>query len=118
MMEEKFKDILNTDKVKGVILVSSEGDIIFEKFNMVQDRLPGNMDWGLLVRILANVREADLIFESHRMYLRKTPVGHLFVLMGNYGPMAMVRLHCDLLLPNLEVKSAARGLMRFFRKKV
>jgi len=116
-MEEKFKDILNTEKVKGVILISSDGKIVFKKFNLALENETEEMDWSSAVNVLSNVREADLVFENHRIYLRKTPVGHLFVLIGNYGPMAMVRLHCDLLLPTLKKKSAAKGLGRWFRKK-
>lgn len=121
-MKALFGDILKLDGVWGIMLFSFEGQIIFKEL------LPGPSgetpkgelgdSWMPIIAAMNQVREADLIFESSRLYIRRTELGYLLVLMGAFAQTAMVRLNCDILLPSLrETKGGARGLKRLFKKK-
>ena len=58
-MKELFEDILAMEDVRGVVILSSEGEILFAEPSLEVDRsLP------LFIRSLGTVREADLIFEK------------------------------------------------------
>jgi hypothetical protein len=115
-MRQLFDTILNIDGVKGLMLLSFNGDILFKKLNPVLQENLENRDWRRLIESLADSREADLIFEKGRLYIRRTDLGFLFVLMGPFVPMAMMRLQCDILLPSLKPAKAPKGIRRFFKK--
>ena len=115
-MRELFNDILNIDGVKGLMLLSFTGEIVFWELNHVVHENVENRDWRLFIESLADVRETDLIFEKGRLYIRRTDIGYLVVLMGSFVPIAMIRLQCDILLPSLKPVKAAKGIRRFFKK--
>ena len=115
-MRELFKDILNIDGVKGLMLLSFAGQIIFKELNHAVHENVENKDWRLFIESLAHVRETDLIFEKGRLYIRRTGIGYLVVLMGSFVPIAMMRLQCDILLPSLEPVKVTKGIRRFFKK--
>ena len=111
-----FTDILGMEGVKGLMMFSFTGDLIFKEFNQAIPEEPENRDWSLFIEALAGMRETDLIFEKGRLYIRKTEIGYLVVLMGPFVPIAMMRLNCDILLPSLKPAKTAKGLRRFFKK--
>jgi len=111
-----FPDILGMEGVKGLMMFSFTGDLIFKEFNQAIAEEPENRDWSLFIEALAGMRETDLIFEKGRLYIRKTEIGYLVVLMGPFVPIAMMRLNCDILLPSLKPAKTAKGLRRFFKK--
>jgi len=116
-MQELFNDILAMQGVKGVMVFSFDGDIIFQKFNDRPDEDPGGRDWRLFAEALAGTRETDLVFEKGRIYIRRSEIGYLAVLMGLFVPISMMRLNCDIILPALKpAKKASRGIRRFFKK--
>ena len=115
-MRELFKDILNMDGVKGVMLFSFSGDLIFKEFIYAIAEEPENRDWSLFIESLEGMRETDLVFEKGRLYIRKTEIGYLVFLMGPYVPIAMLRLNCDILLPSLRPAKSPKGLRRFFKR--
>ena len=115
-MRELFKDILNTDGVTGVMLFAANGDVLFKEFSTTVKATPEHLDWRFLIESMEGMRETDLIFEKGRIYIRKTEVGFLVVLMALYVPIAMVRLNCDILLPLLLPAKPGRKFGRFFRK--
>ena len=114
-MRELFNDILNIDGVKGLMLLSFTGEIVFWELNHVVHENVENRDWRLFIESLADVRETDLIFEKGRLYIRRTDIGYLVVLMGSFVSIAMIRLQCDILLPSLKPVKAAKGIRRFFK---
>jgi len=116
-MEKLFRDILSIDDVKGVMLFSFEGDIIHKQFLSQSSVDPGSIDWFPFIESLKGIREADLVYENSRLYIRKTGSGYLMVLLGFFAPIVMVRLNCDLLLPSLGQKAVPKGLGRFFKRK-
>ena len=115
-MQELFDDILEIEGLKGLMLCSFSGDLIFKDFNHAVQENAENMDWHRLIESLDGMRETDLIFKKGRVYIRRTEAGYLILLMGIFAPIAMVRLQCDILLPSLKPAKAAKGIKRLFRK--
>jgi len=115
-MRELFGDILSMEGVKGLLLFSFAGEVIFKEFNPPLAGGIENYDWSLFIESLSRMRETDLIFDKGRLYIRRTDVGFLVVLVGPFVPIAMMRLQCDILLPALKPTKATRGIRRFFKK--
>ena len=115
-MKELLKDILNIEGVKGLMMLSFAGDIIFRELFPGVHKDVENSDWRRFIESLAGTRETDLIFEKGRLYIRRTDIGYLLVLMGSFVPIAMMRLQCDILLPSLKPAKPAKGIRRFFKK--
>lgn len=94
-----------------MVVSSSEGEILFtEPALEVEKFLPP------FIRGLGNVREADLIFEKNRVYVRKTDTGYLLILLGLFASGAMLRLHVDMVLPSLKDRGKGKGLRSLFRR--
>lgn len=118
-MKDIFKDILDLNDVHGVVLFSLDGKVLFKEFLVPLPEEPERRDWwGVFFHALKGVREADVIFEGARLYIRKTAAGFLMVLTGRSAPTAMLRLHCDILLPLLKESPSSRGLSRLFKRGV
>ena len=117
-MKELFNDILKIEDVEGVMLFSFEGELIFKEFLSPLVDESENMDsLGLFINSLKGIRDADLVFEKARLYVRKTSSGYVMILMGVFAPIAMVRLNCDILLPSLKQAATTKGWRNFFKKK-
>ena len=117
-MKELFNDILSIKDVKGIMLFSLSEKLIFKEFVApVSEEAECGEWWAGFIPYLDGIREADLVFENCRLYIRKTGVGYLAIYMGLFAPNAMMRLTCDLLLPALNEMKTAKGLGRLFRKK-
>jgi hypothetical protein len=117
-MRQNFKDLLGTEGVLGLILFSLEGEVLY-KSDPATTPLGGAVDKVALelVRTLTvAVQEADMIFSQQRVYLRQTPAGPLLVFLTSIASIAMVRLHCDTLVPSLKPPGRTGGLKRFFGK--
>ena len=110
-MKELFNDILSLEDVRGVVVSSLEGEILFTDPSLEIDKsLP------LFIRALGTVREADLIFEKSRIYVRRTDMGYLMILLGLFASGAMLRLHVDMVLPSLKERGKGKGLRSLFRR--
>ncbi|MDY6879532.1 MAG: hypothetical protein V2J25_16685 [Desulfatiglans sp.] len=117
-MKEVLHRVLDVEDVKGVMFFSLEGELLFREFLSPLSEEPEKKDWwDLFIYSLNRVKEADLIYEKNRIYIRRTEIGFLLVLMGLYTPMAMLRLDCDMLLPTLKKKKGREGLRGLFRAK-
>lgn len=117
-MKEVLGRILETEDVYGVMLFSLQGAVIFreESSSFLGDR-QAREAWPRFVGALQGLREADLIFEKIRLYIRKTDLGYLVIVMGLFAPAAMVRMSCDMLLPLLRQPSKSKGLRKLFKKE-
>ncbi len=115
-MRELFNDILSMQGVKGVMIFAFAGDLVFQQFNHEPAEDPRTRDWSLFIESLAGNRETDLVFEKGRLYIRRTDIGYLVVLMGLFVPISMVRLNCDIVLPALKPAKPSKGIRRFFKK--
>ena len=117
-MRELFNDILSLDDVNGIMLFSFEGELIFKEFlTPLPEEPERRVWWRVFIHSLSGAREVDLIFEKCRLYVRKTDLGYLMILMGVFAPIAMMRLNCDLLVPSLKQTKTTKGLKRLFRMK-
>jgi hypothetical protein len=117
-MKEIFRDVLSMEDVKGVMLFSFEGALVYKEFKESLAEEPENRAWwGLFLDSLGEVREADFVFDQGRIYLRKTASGYLIFLLGLYAPIAMLRLNCDILLPLLKEAETTKGIGRLFKRK-
>jgi hypothetical protein len=116
-MRELFNEILSTKGVKGILLFSFSGELIFKEFIPPIDEEPEELDWSFFIESLEGMRETDLVFEKGRIYIRKTEIGYLVILMALYVPIAMIRLNCDILLPSLKQSKSGSKFRRFFKNK-
>jgi hypothetical protein len=114
-MRDLFDDILNTKGVQGLLLFSFSGDILFKEFISPVDERPENMDWRFFIESLEGMRETDLLFEKGRIYIRRSEIGYLVVLMALFVPIAMVRLNCDIVLPSLKQEKSGKKLGRLLK---
>ncbi len=115
-MKDLFHDILEMDDVHGVVLLSENGKILFEsldggKFSPQRSQ----SSWKVIIDSLGDFREMDLVYENGRCYLRRTESGYLMISMGRTVSVAMVKLSCDIILPQLK-KAKTGGLRSFFRR--
>jgi len=115
-MKDLFRDILEIDDIQGVIFLSFKGKIIFREFiSQIYENVP-ELNWLSFIHTLDGVREAELIFEHNRFYIRRAESGYIFVIMGDFAIAEMVRLNCDILLPALEqIQKKPKGIGRFFK---
>lgn len=117
-MKKLLGQILEIEDVQGISLMSFAGEVIFQEDSSVFPReVEESGIWKRLFQAMKEIREADLVFENMRLYIRSTDLGYLVVVMGLFAPAAMVRMNCDMLLPFLREKGKPKGLRSFFRKK-
>jgi hypothetical protein len=116
-MKDLFNEILAMEDIQGVLLLSSEGETIFKEFN-VPVRKNSELDESFyeIVKSFNGIREADLLLEKVRVYIRKSNMNYLIVIMGSFAPAAMVRLSCDMILPSLNDAKAGKGLRQLFKR--
>ena len=115
-MRELFDDILSVEGIRGLILFSFNGDLIFKNYNHPAAEEDKIQSLRRFVDSLAGIRETDLIFTKGRLYVRRTEIGYLVVVMGLFVPIAMMRLQCDILLPSLKSAFTKKGLRRLFKR--
>jgi hypothetical protein len=117
-MKELFEQILSIEDVQKVMLFTFEGELTFqEQPASLRGTSESSPVWQGFIRSLAGIREADLIFDKGRLYIRRTDLGYLIIVMGIFAPAAMVRMNCDMLLPSLKQTGRGKGLRQFLRKK-
>jgi len=114
-MGEPFREILGLQDVRGVVLVSAEGEVLAERWNPPAHS-PGTAAelFPALTAVLSGNREADLVFSDGRLYAREASVGTVLVLLGPQAPVALVRLQVEQTLPALQKKSGRKGLLGLF----
>ncbi|RLB41959.1 MAG: hypothetical protein DRH12_06840 [Deltaproteobacteria bacterium] len=117
IMEGIFKDIIGIQGVKGIMVFTHEGELAFKYFVDPWQFEPETKDWwGLFIYTLDGIREAEMVFEYDRLYIRRAKEGYLFVLASNSAPTPMIRLNCEILLSADREGTGQKGLNRFFRE--
>ena len=102
--------------VQGVMFLSFDGKLLFKEFGSQPPEGIENNNWELFVHVLNGVREAEMIFEDKRLYIKRARSGYIFIVMGSFAPVAMVRLNCNILLPALDqVKKEPKDWLVFLR---
>ena len=117
-MKVLFKDIVGVKDVQGVAFISFDGESVFQEFKSpLLEKIPPR-NWALLIESLQDAFEVEVAFENSMLYIIKAESGFLLVFMGKTTPIAMVRLNCSIILPELGRKGSQRkGIGRLFRKK-
>ena len=117
-MKNLFSEILDIEGVEGILLLDSNGKVIFKHLKSQAMEKLGGLNGQTLVNTFHEIQEAELVFEYYRIYLRKTDSGFILVAMNGFAKVAMVRINCNVLLPALAEKiKKPRGISRFFRKR-
>ena len=119
-----FDELFTTEGIQGVLSFTPEGSLIFSRFvspligeidgAKKVSTLSGSIDWSLLSQVLGEAEETEIIFDKRRIYIKKITNGYLFIIMGNFIPIAMVRLNCEIIIPELEKIKKQSGFARFF----
>jgi hypothetical protein len=116
-MKDLFNDVLDINGVKGVVLLAGEGKVVYDSDgnNQTNARKPYS-NWNKLLVSLGDAREAEFVFEKGRLYFRKTHDGFMIIRMQLNASIAMVKLNCDILLPQLKSTGNSKGLKGFFKR--
>lgn len=114
-MDKVFQEILSTDGVHGLVFLSEDGKILFESLDdnyFVPEK--STSSWKIIIDSLEDFHEMDLVFEGGRFYLLKTASGILIISMSLSVSISMIKLNCDIILPELKKVQSGKGLKRFF----
>lgn len=119
MNKEIFKNIKSLQDVLAVMLIGDDGNVLASSVGDAGAGLQGleTGNWQALAQAFNGVKEAEILYENHRLFIKKAPAGFLVVVMGHFAPVAMVRLNCDVVLARLATpKTRFKGLTGLFRK--
>lgn len=125
-MESLFDEIFTIDGVYGILIISKNGSSEFSKFKPpfaekisagdCKSFFEKTIDINVLNDVLDKSGESLLSYDQKRIYINSTDNGYLFIVMDMFVPIAMVRLNCQLILPEINKIKSPKGLGRFFRK--
>ena len=104
------------DGVQGMVLLSGEGNVLFESLDKIRF-LPdkSRFSWKMILERLDDIHEMDLVFEEGRICMLKTEIGVLVICMNLSVSIAMVKLNCDIIIPEFKKLQSGKGLKRLFR---
>jgi hypothetical protein len=115
-MREHFKELLAIEGVRRVMLFRPSGERVVDEFKAGGGEEAAAADWSEWMAVLGEAREAEIVCERGRVFMRRSGAGLLLVVMGPIAPSAVVRLHCDILLPTLRERPVVTGIRRFFKR--
>jgi hypothetical protein len=117
--EQITQDVLSMEDVRGVMLFSTTGELLFNAFTSPPEENLTKKSWTPFIDVLSDVQEAELVFDRLKLYIRKAQIGFLMVVMESSGSVSMMRLHCDVLIPSLtnQPNGKPKGISRFFKKQ-
>ena len=116
-MKELFNDIRNTEDLEGILVFSVEGKVIYQEFLYAPTEEINNQDfWSGFISLLDGIREAELLFEKSKVYIREMDIGYLIIITGVFAPSAKIRLYCDILIPSLKSRRPSKRLKRIFKR--
>ena len=121
-MKDIFKDVMGIEGVHGLMVVSNEGSLLLSKFSSdfrEEEEKLSQVNWEPFVIEMNTIKDAELIYDSARFYIKKSETGFLIVIIGDNAPISMVRLNCEILLPMLtKIQPASKRIGRILRKKI
>ncbi len=121
-MKDIFNDVMRIEDVHGVMVVSGEGSVLVSKFSpdfQNEAEALSLIDWVPFVAEMQTVKDAELVFDNARFYIKKSETGFLMVIIGENAPISMVRLNCEILLPQLsKIQPAGKRFGKLLRKKI
>jgi hypothetical protein len=121
-MKDIFKDVMGIEGVHGLMVVSNEGSLLLSKFSSdfrEEEEKLSQINWEPFAIEMSTIKDAELIYDSARFYIKKSETGFLIVIIGDNAPISMVRLNCEILLPMLtKIQPASTRIGRILRKKI
>lgn len=121
-MKDIFKEVMGIEGVRGLLIVSNEGAVTLSKsspdFKREAERL-GQINWLPFTIEMGGIKDAELVYDSARFYIKKFEDGYLLVIIGDNAPLSMVRLNCEVLLPSLaKMQPTSKKISNLLRKKI
>ena len=111
-----FDDLFNVKGILGVLVVSPDKSIVYQDLARLKLGDLKEKDLEIPLLLFDRIEEADLLFERFRAYIRKCPLGLLWIIMRTDASAAMIRLQCDIIVPKMEQqKSSKRMIGRLFK---
>ncbi|MFO7930807.1 MAG: hypothetical protein R6U97_05330 [Desulfosalsimonas sp.] len=120
-MKDIFKDILSIEGVHGVAVIGSDGGMLLSRFSeryKDEEYRLGRVDWNTLIPELADVSEAEFVFERGRIYVRKVQPGLFVTVFDDIAPVSMVRLNCEILQSSLDKFKAGSRIGQLLKKRI
>lgn len=90
-------DLFSIEGVLGVIVLSADRDVIFKDLTRMKLHDLKTSDLGVALLMFNRVDEIDLLFDSYRVYIRKSPMGFLWVIMAPEASADRIRRQCDII---------------------
>lgn len=125
-MESLFEEIFSIEGILGALVMAENGVSEFSKFVSPLSEKIGKKNFNDFVKNSINIEslrgafdtanESLLIYDHIRLYVRRIQSGYLIVVMGMFVPVAMVRLNCQIIIPEIDKLKSNKGLGRFFKK--
>ncbi len=120
-MKDLFKDVLGIEGVRGVLYLTEDGTVAFSQaaggHQADAARIP-ETGWTALAAALSGITETEMVFDSGRLYIRKSSNGYLVVILEDHAPVSMVRLNCEVLMSSLDKQKSSKGIGQLFRRKL
>ena len=121
-MKDIFKEVMGIEGVRGLLIVSNEGVVTLSKsssdFKREAEQL-GQINWLPFTMEMSGIKDAELVYDSARFYIKKFEEGYLLVIIGDNAPLSMVRLNCEVLLPSLvKMQPTSKKIGNLLRKKI
>ncbi|MCF8093768.1 MAG: hypothetical protein K9J79_00245 [Desulfobacteraceae bacterium] len=120
-MNDIFKDILSIEGVCGVAVIDAQGGLILSRFSdQYRDEASrlNRVNWNLLARELADIVEAEFVFEKRRIYVRKIQPGFFITLIEDIAPVTMVRMNCEVLQSSLDSLKSGGRISQILKKRI
>jgi predicted regulator of Ras-like GTPase activity (Roadblock/LC7/MglB family) len=119
-MKDIFKDLVEISGVRGAVVLNPAGELITSRFSSPYGKTSAveKYNWEPFLKALGEVTEADFVFDKGRIYLKKLQAGFLLVIMDDMASVSMVRLNCEILLPEVEALNSGSRIGRIFKKKL
>jgi len=121
-MKDIFKDVMGLEGVHGLLVVSNEGSVMLSKFSpdfKGEAEKLSQINWEPFTIEMGNIKDAELVYDRARFYIKKSETGFLIVIIGDNAPISMVRLNCEVLLPLLtKIQPASKRIGKILRKKL
>jgi hypothetical protein len=115
-MKILIDNLLEIKGVLGVLVFSSDSRILFQDLKRLEFDGLKQADLEMPLSLFDRVEELDLLFERYRIYIRKYPLGLIWVIMQPDSSAAMIRLQCDVIAPRMEQeKPVKKGFGRLFK---
>jgi len=121
-MKDIFKEVMGIEGVRGLLIISNEGAVTLSKFSAdfkkETERL-SQINWLPFTIEMERIKDAELVYDSARFYIKKFEDGYLLVVIGDNAPLSMVRLNCEVLLPSLaKMQPTSKKIGNLLRKKI